>query len=64
MYVMYYFIHIYLRRSQILLTFNRLQLMYSDTVCYYYVTYAFQGESTLHSCLNVKELLAQNRRDI
>ena len=34
------------------------------TVCYYHVTYAFQSESTLHSYLNVKELLAQNRRNI
>ena len=28
------------------------------TVCSYHVTYAFQSESTLYSCLNVKELLA------
>ena len=28
------------------------------TVCSYHVTYALQGESTLYSCLNVKELLA------
>ena len=34
------------------------------TICYYHVTYAFQSESTLYSCLNVKEHLAQNRRDI
>ena len=34
------------------------------TVCYYHVTYAFQSESTLYSCLNVKELLARNRGDI
>ena len=34
------------------------------TVCFYHVTYAFQSESTLYSCLNVKELLAQNRRNI
>ena len=34
------------------------------TVCSYHVTYAFQIESTFYSCLNVKELLAQNRRDI
>ena len=33
-------------------------------VCYYHVTYAFQSESTLHSYLNVKELLAPNRRNI
>ena len=34
------------------------------TVCYYHVTYAFQSESTLHSWLNVKEFLAQNKRNI
>ena len=34
------------------------------TACYYHVTSAFQSESTLYSCLNVKELLAGNRRDI
>ena len=26
--------------------------------------YAFQSESALYSCLNVKELLARNRRNI
>ena len=34
------------------------------TVCSYHVTYAFQSESTLYSCLNFKELLARNRREI
>ena len=34
------------------------------TVCYYLVTYAFQSESILYICLNVKEVLAQNRCDI
>ena len=34
------------------------------TVCSYHVTYAFQSESTFYSCLNVNELLAQNRREI
>ena len=33
------------------------------TVCSYHVTYAFLSESTLYSCLNVKELLARNRRE-
>ena len=31
--------------------------MTGKTVCSYHVTYAFQSESTLYSCLNVKELL-------
>ena len=31
---------------------------------YHHVTYGFQNESTPCSCLNVKELLAWNRRDI
>ena len=30
----------------------------------YHVTYVFQSESTLYSCLNVKELLARNTRHI
>ena len=34
------------------------------TVCSYQVTYAFQNEPTLCSCLNIKEVLAWNRRDI
>ena len=34
------------------------------TVCSYHVTYAIQSESTLYSCLNVKELLARSRREI
>ena len=33
-------------------------------MCYYHVTCAFQSKSTLYSCLNVKKLLAWNRRDI
>ena len=31
------------------------------TVCSYHVTYAYQSESTLFSCLNVKELLAERQ---
>ena len=34
------------------------------SVCSCHVMYTFQSESTLYSCLNVKELLARNRRDI
>ena len=60
-------------------TFNRLAKLANDwavlwvhicmgtvqlTVCYYHVTYAFQSESALYSCLNIKELLVQNRRHI
>ena len=33
-------------------------------ICSYHVTYVFQSESTLCSCLTVKELLAQKRCDI
>ena len=32
-------------------------------VCFYHVTYAFQRESAVYSCLNVKELLPRNRRN-
>ena len=34
------------------------------TVCSCHVTYTFQSESTLYICLNVKKLLARNRREI
>ena len=34
------------------------------TVCYYHVTYMFQSQFTPYNCLNVKELLARNKRDI
>ena len=34
------------------------------TVCSCHVTYPFQRESTLYSCLNVKELLAPGSREI
>ena len=34
-----------------------------QTVCSYHITYAFHYESTLYSCLNVREL-ARNRREI
>ena len=37
---------------------------HQTTECSYHVAYAFQSESTFYSCLNVKELLAQNRSDI
>ena len=33
-------------------------------VCFYHVTYEFERESTLYSCLNVKEILARRRRYI
>ena len=33
-------------------------------LCSYHVTNAFQSESTLYNCLNIKELLARNRRNI
>ena len=34
------------------------------SVCSYHVAYAFQSESTICSCLNVKELLARSRHKI
>ena len=36
----------------------------SVTICFYHVMHAFQSESTLYICLNIKELLAQNRGHI
>ena len=40
---------------------SNLQWVYTLTVCSCNVTYAFPSESTLYSCLNVKELLARSR---
>ena len=34
------------------------------SVCSCHVTYAFESESTLRSCLNGKELLARSRREM
>ena len=34
------------------------------TLCFYHVMYALKSESTLYSCVNVKELLAWNRCNI
>ena len=34
------------------------------TVSYGHVRYVFQSESTLHSCLNVKDLLSRSRHEI
>ena len=41
-----------------------LELLQLLTVSCNHVTYAFQNESTLYICVNVKELLARNRRDV
>ena len=55
-----------LQQAQKLVSVKGIFLKIKDftTVCSYHITYAFQSESTLCSCLNVKELLARNRRDI
>ena len=38
-------------------------LLHLRAVCSYHVTHTFQRKSALYSCLNIKELLARNRRD-
>ena len=43
---------------------NNTETFMKLTVCSCHVTYAFQSESTLYSCLNGKELLARSRREI
>ena len=45
-------------------TFTNMNRLFVLTVCSYHVTCAFQSESTLYSCLNVKELLARSRGEI
>ena len=41
-----------------------LNLFINLTECSCHVAYAFESESTLYSCLSVKELLARSRREI
>ena len=43
--------------NTVIYVFN-IQITIQMTVCSCHVTYAFQSESTLYSCLNVKEILA------
>ena len=42
---------------------KKAKLCYMD-LCSCHVTYAFQSESTIYTCLNVKDLLARSRREI
>ena len=44
--------------------FNQISIIKFLTLYSYHVTYAFQSESTLYSCMNTKELLGRNKRDI
>ena len=46
------------------ITKQKFDIINQLTVCSCHVTYAFESESTLYSCLNVKELLARSRREI
>ena len=48
-------------KSFIVSNFDTIKIL---TVCSHHVTYTFQSESTLYSCLNVKELLAQSKHEI
>ena len=50
--------------KQIVPYLDRMETLKSLTVYSYHVTYAFQSEPTLYSCLDVKELLARSRREI
>ena len=52
--------------TQFLSHFNSINTsqLINGIVCSYHVTYAFQSESTLYSCLNVKELLTRSRCEI
>ena len=58
------FLRIWSRLLKKSLTENFIFCTVIQTVCYYHVTYKFQSESTLCSCLNDKELLARKRRHI
>ena len=57
--------HLLFRRVLCNVSFNIIEkTSLKVTVCSHHVTYAFQSESTLYSCLNVKELLARSRLEI
>ena len=58
-----YVICIYIYTNIYIYIYLYIQYIYI-IVCFCHVTYAFESESTLYSCLNVKELLAQSRRKI
>ena len=61
------YIHLWLRTIFYLKHLLKLSVskhLYLLTVCYYHAKYTFQIESTLYSCLNVKELLTRTSRDI
>ena len=53
-----------LQQSVFVLNEKKQQKMYFLTVYSSHVTYAFQSESTLHSCLDVKEPLGRRWREI
>ena len=55
---------LFLSKAQLQLTFPPKIWGKIATVFSYHIRYAFQSESTLYSCLNVKELLAQSRLKI
>ena len=57
-YIIYIYIYIYI------FIYVYIYIHIYMTLCSCHVTYAFQSESTLHSYLNVKELLAPNSCDI
>ena len=48
----------------VIVSIKRQRTNENRTVCSCHTTYAFQSKSSLYSCLNVKELLAQSRREI
>ena len=52
----------FLKLSRKLQQQSYVTLLFAVSFCH--VTYVFQSESTLYSCLNVKELLTQSRREI
>ena len=55
----------YLQRQQFSATMiSKDSKVCKKSVCSRHVTYAFQSESTLYSCLNLKELLARSRHEI
>ena len=53
-----------MRQKNRKLNLNQIKYRTYLIVCSYHVTYTFQSESILYGCLNFKELLARNTRDM
>ena len=62
--IFFYHVNHYPHGTSNFVTKTNSQPSLSLSACSYHVKYAFQSESALYRCMNVKKHLAQNMRDI